>query len=103
MLRPWTSPTPSVGGFVEHECPRCHREVELPLGALCRQCQREIKRRAFRVATAVAAASTAIVALYTQGRIADDPTQRLVAVIGVIAWFLLSHTVVRRAMEQWHR
>jgi len=33
-----------AGGLIEHECPRCHRAVELPFGALCRQCVAELDR-----------------------------------------------------------
>ena len=89
----------------EHECPRCHREVELPFGELCGICKREISRRASRTANLVAVASTAVMALYTVARLpeAPAPNQRLVAYVGIIVWFMLSNMVVRRVMKNYTR
>jgi len=100
MLRPWDSPTPFAGGLVEHECPRCHRAVELPFGKLCRACRDEIDRKAARLATLVAVASTAALAVYVTLRMPDDPIARRVGIMAVVVWFILSNVVVRRAARE---
>ena len=102
MLQLWNSQTPSLGGLTESECPRCHDEAQLPLGELCRQCRLHINARSRRVALWVSAVSTALVAAYTYARVQPgDETGRLVGMIGVVVWFVLSNTIVRRVMNQW--
>jgi hypothetical protein len=103
MLQQWNSPADSLTGFVEHECPRCHRDVELPLGALCTQCLRAIEARARRVALIVSLASTAAVALYVYLRMPDDQLARTVGGVSVAMWLVLSNLTVRRLMRQYHR
>ena len=96
-----SSRRPLLAGLIEHECPRCHREVELPMGDLCAACLGEIERRARRVANLVALASTAVVAVYIVVRMPATEQARLVGVTAVVAWFVLSNMVVRRVMRQW--
>ena len=103
MLQRWNLPTPSLSGLVEHECPRCHREVELPLGALCSSCRIDIERRARRVARIVSLASTAVVGFYVFLRMPDNEQARLVAIAGVLVWLILSNVTVRRVMREWKR
>ena len=103
MLQRWNSPTLSLSGLVEHECPRCHREVELPLGALCPTCRTEIDRRARRVSRIVSLASTAVVAVYVYFRMPDNEQARLVGIAGVVIWLILSNVTVRRVMREWKR
>lgn len=100
MLRRWSSPTPFVGGLIEHECPRCHRPVQLPMGALCRDCRAEIEARAARLARWVSSGSTALLLLYVLSRLPADSRGRLVVAVGVAAWYLLSTLVVRRAARE---
>ena len=99
MLRRPSSPTPFYGVLVEHECPRCHREVELPLGELCGQCRADIARRASRIARIVAGASTVLVAIYVILRIPGYPTARAVGAAAVLMWYVLSYLIVRRTLE----
>ncbi len=103
MLRRGNLQTPLVAGLVEHECPRCHRAVELPLGALCGRCHREIERRARRVARLVGGLSTVAVALYVFIPPPPDERARTVGLIGVVIWYILTNVVVRRVMRQWQR
>ncbi len=104
MLPLFSSPTPFANGLVEHECPRCHREVELPLGALCGICRGEIDRRANRVSLVVSGVSTALVAVYVVLRMPEgNQMARNVGLAGILVWFVLSHTMVRRLMRQWMR
>lgn len=100
MLRRWSSPTPFVGGLVEHECPRCGRPVELPLGALCGACRSEIENKARRLGRWVSGVSTGLLAIYVLWRMPPDPYARLVGVMGIAIWYLLSNLVVRRAARE---
>ncbi len=103
MLRRWNSQTPLGGVLVEHECPRCHREVELPLGQLCDTCAGAIERRARKVARIVAAISTVAFAVYVFVPFPADQRARLVGTAGIVVWYVLSNLVVRRVLRQWRR
>ena len=100
MLRRWNSPTPFAGGLVEHQCPRCHRAVELPLGALCGSCLSQIERRAARWGSRVALVTTALLGLYVYFRMPPEPLARRVGILAVGIWFGLSNMVVRRAVRE---
>ena len=89
--------------MVEHECPRCHRAVELPFGMLCRACRDEIDRKAARWGTIVALASTVALAVYISLRMPDDPMARRVGIMSVVVWFVISNIVVRRAVRELMR
>jgi len=103
MLRPGNSRTPSFGGLVEHECPRCGREVELPFGALCPFCVREVEGRARRLARRVALVTTAMLGAYILWRMPPDPTARLVAAAAVVAWYVLTRVIVSRTAREFFR
>lgn len=89
--------------LVEHECPRCHRDVELPLGALCPECVTEIEHRSSRFASLGAALSTVILAIYVTIRMPPDDTARLVGVMSVGIWFVISRMVFKRTAREWFR
>jgi len=102
MLPLFNSRKPFANGLAEHQCPRCHREVELPLGQLCRQCRAEIERRAARIGHIVSLTSTAAVAVYVFARMAPgDTLGRNVGIAGIVVWFILSNMVVRRIVREW--
>jgi len=102
MLRRRFSQTPFVAGLVEHECPRCHRPVELPFGALCGACRKEIERKAARLAHWAAGLSTAALAVYAMVRLPPDPGARLMTGLAVGVWYVLVKlTVQRAARELW--
>ena len=104
MLQPRSSPTLSPGALIEHECPRCHRAVELPLGELCRSCRDQIERNARKWGNRVSLATTALLALWIYFfRQSPDPTVRLVSAMAVVIWFMISNLVVRRAMRELGR
>jgi hypothetical protein len=103
MLRPWSSQTPLNAGLIEHECPRCHRAVELPLGQLCKTCRTAIERRARRVGRVVGLLSAAAMGLYVFVPVPLDNRARLVGIMGVAMWYVLSNLAVRRVMRQWQR
>ncbi len=89
------------GGLREHECPRCRRPVDLPLGAICTPCQRDIQRRAARIARTVALLSTIVLGAYVLLRVPPDPTARLVSGAAVAIWYLLTNLVVRRILREF--
>ncbi len=100
MLRLWNSQQPLPSGLTEKHCPRCDREVNLPLGELCRQCRGEIERRARRISLIVAVVTTIPVAIKVFGDLPDNQTARTVAVVGVVAWFALVTTITRRVVRE---
>lgn len=103
MLPRWNSQTPLGGVLVEHECPRCHREVELPLGQLCSACTAAIELRARKVARIVAVLSTVAFGVYIFVPFPADERARLVGTAGILIWYVLSNLVVRRVLRQWRR
>lgn len=103
MLRQWNSRTPLLGDLRERECPRCHRPVDLPLGEICPVCQRDIQRRASRIARAVALLSTVAVGAWVLLRVPPDPTARLVSGVAVAIWYVLTNLVVRRVLREFLR
>ena len=103
MLRLWNSPKPLLSGLVEHECPRCHRPVELPLGALCGNCHASIDRRARKAARLVSGLSSLAVGSYLLFTVPPTQQSRLVAAAGILMWYVLTHIMVRRIMQQYTR
>ena len=100
MLRRPSLQKPFFGILVEHECPRCQRPVELPLGEFCRTCRQEIDQRAGKIARWVAAVTTVMVGAYVYFRMPVDPTARMVGGISIAAWYLLTNLVVRRVLRE---
>jgi len=100
MLRPLSPQAPLPGMLVEHECPRCGREVELPLGEICSHCEREIETRARRIGRMVALTTTVALAAYVYLRMPEDATARLVGGASVLAWYILTGLVTRRILRE---
>jgi len=100
MLRRWNSRTPSFGALVEHECPRCHQPVELPLGEICDACRRAIDARAIRIARPIAMISTVALGAYVVLRVPPHPTARLVSGVSVAVWYLLTYLVAKRVLRE---
>ena len=94
---------PFAGGLVEHECPRCHRAVELPLGELCRACRDEIDRTAARWGTVASLVTALLLAACVTLRMPPDPTARHVGVMGIVVSFALVNVIVRRAVRELMR
>lgn len=101
MLRRPTSPTPFYGVLVEHECPRCHRPVELPLGRLCSVCRHEIDRKAAAIARLVAGATTLVMGVYVLWRTAGAPQARMVGVVGIVMWYILTYIIAKRVLREY--
>ena len=90
--------SPLLGTAIEHECPRCHKEVELPLGELCQDCKAAIKVRARKISRYVAMGTTVPFAIYVYFRLPEDPTLRLLGVSTVVAWYILTGLVTKRIL-----
>lgn len=88
--------SPMLGTAVEHECPRCHREVELPLGELCTDCKAANEMRARKISRFVALGTTLPYAVYVYLRLPVDPTLRMVSVGTVLAWYVITALVAKR-------
>lgn len=89
----------SSGVAVEHECPRCHRPVQLPIGEICDACRQRIERKAARIARLIALGSTALFGVYVLLRIPDDRMARMVSGVAVALWYLLTNLIVRRVLR----
>jgi len=90
--------SPLFGTALEHECPRCHTEVELPLGELCQDCRAAINMRARRISRYVALGTTLPFAAYVYFRLPDDSTLRLVGISTVVAWYIITGLVTKRIL-----
>ena len=100
MLAPKSLPKQFASGLVESACPRCAREGEVPFGEFCTSCQREIHRRAKRIARWVALLSAGLVGVYAHLQLPDDPNSRVVGVVSVLMWYAFSYTAAIRAARQ---
>jgi predicted RNA-binding Zn-ribbon protein involved in translation (DUF1610 family) len=100
LLRPLRPQVPLPGMLVEHECPRCGREVELPLGEICPHCGREIEARARRIGRIIALVTTLGLAAYVYLRMPEDPTARLVGGVSVLVWYIVTGLVARRILRE---
>lgn len=101
MLRRLSSQTPSFGGLRERECPRCHAEVTLPLGAICGECRRDVTRRAARVARWVSLVTTLGFGAYVMLRMPQEQTARLVGGMAVVMWYVVSRLITLRIARVW--
>lgn len=101
MLRRTSSLSASFAGLRERECPRCHREVDLPLGELCETCTRDIALRAGRVARWVSLVTTLAFGLYVMAALPAHRTARLVGAAGTVAWYLLARRISERVAREW--
>jgi hypothetical protein len=90
--------SPLMGTAVGHECPRCHKEMELPLGEICPDCEERIKQRARRISRYVAIGTTVPFAAYVYLRLPDDSTLRLVGLSSVVAWYIITGLVTKRIL-----
>ena len=87
--------------MIEHECPRCHKAVQLPLGELCGECRGDIERRAGRMGRLIAGISTVLVAIYVVVRMPADSTARLVGAMSIVIWYLLTFLVAKRVLREY--
>jgi len=103
MLRPTSSPALSSGVWRERECPRCHREVDLPVGDLCDACTREIRVRAGRVARWVSLVTTLGFGGYVMLVLPPIQVPRLVGAAATVTWYLVMRRIAQRVGAEWFR
>jgi hypothetical protein len=101
MLRLQSSLTRSYGGLRERECPRCHREVDLPLGQMCPRCLGEANLHAQRVARWVSLTTTLAFGVYTVIRLPEDPTARMVGGVSIVMWYVITRLITLRVARTW--
>jgi hypothetical protein len=95
-----TNMSPLLGTAIGHECPRCHKEVDLKLGEICAECQEAIKYRARKISRYVALGTTLPFAAYVYLRLPDDSTLRLVGISSVVAWYIITGLVTKRILME---
>lgn len=103
MLRRTSSLTPSFGVLREQECPRCHRTVDLALGALCEVCEREIRGRAARAARWVSLVTTLAFGVYVMSVLPAEQGARLVGAAATVTWYLVTRRITQRIVAEWLR
>jgi hypothetical protein len=103
MLRRTSSLSPSLGALRERECPRCHREVDLPLGDLCDTCAREIRVRAGRLARWVSLLTTLGFGIYVMMVLPQARVPRLVGAVATVTWYLVMRRIAVRVGGEWFR
>jgi hypothetical protein len=75
--------------------------VDLPLGALCPACRREIDGRARRAARWVGLTTTAAFGGYAMLALPPEPTARMVGAAATVVWFVVSRRVVFQMVRTW--
>ena len=87
----------------EHPCAKCGEFVRgIPIGGLCGDCTRRLKRRAARIGRWVAVGTTLPIAAYVTWTLpAHAPGARLVGAVAVVIWYLLTSLIVRRTAWEW--
>jgi hypothetical protein len=90
--------SPLLGTALGHECPRCHKEVDLPLGDFCQDCKETITLRARKISRYVALGTTLPFGAYVYLRLPDDSTLRLVGLSSVVAWYIITGLVTKRIL-----
>ena len=95
-----TNMSPLLGTAIGHECPKCHKDVDLPLGELCADCKENIKQRARKISRYVAIGTTIPFATYVYFRLPEDPTLRMVGLSSVVAWYIITGLVTKRILTE---
>ncbi|HEY6224442.1 MAG TPA: hypothetical protein VIW26_11705 [Gemmatimonadales bacterium] len=73
----------------------------LAVGGICTQCWAKLVRRARRISQWVAVGTTLPLALYMTLSLPPDRTSRLVAVVAVLTWYMLTSLIARRVALEW--
>jgi len=94
------NPSSLHGTPMGHECPKCHQEIELPLGELCADCKDAIAARARRISRYIALGTTLPFALYVYMRLPEDLNLRFMGVGTVVAWYIITGLVSKRVLME---
>jgi len=100
LLRP-SSPAPSFGGS-SHLCAKCEQMTPgIPVGGLCASCWSVVRRKAARIARWVAIGTTLPLAVYVTFALPREPTSRLLGLVAVLIWYVLTFLISRRVALVW--
>ena len=103
MLRPPTLRAPWPVG-PSHPCAKCGELVPgIEIGGICSDCWGKLVRRAARIARWVAMGTTLPLALYMTLTLPPQRTARLVGVVGVVTWYVLTSLIARRVALEWSK
>ena len=73
----------------------------LSVGGICSDCWTKLVRRAARIGQWVAIGTTLPLALYMTLSLPHDRTSRLIAVVAVLIWYMLTSLIARRVALEW--
>jgi len=73
----------------------------LQVGGICSDCWTVLVKRAARIGQWVAIGTTLPLALYMTLSLPHDRTSRLVAVVTVLIWYMLTSLIGRRVALEW--
>ncbi len=95
LLAPWP-----VGP--KHPCAKCGEFVPgIPIGGLCAECTRRVRRRAARIARWTAMGTTLPLGVYVAWTLPHDRPARLVGAAAVLIWYVLTSLIARRVAWEW--
>ena len=100
LLRP-SSPAPLLGGS-SHLCAKCGQLTPgIPVGGLCPSCWAMVRRRAARIGRWVALGTTLALAVYVHLALPPHATARLLGLVAVLIWYVLTSLIARRVALEW--
>lgn len=73
----------------------------IPVGGLCEDCRRVVRKRAARIARWVAIGTTIPLAMYVTLTLPRTRDVRLVGAAAVVIWYVLTSLIARRVAWEW--
>jgi hypothetical protein len=87
---------------IAHLCAKCGTMTEgIPIGGLCEDCRRLVKKRAARIARWVALGTTLPLAVYVTVTLPKTRDVRIIGAAAVVIWYVLSSLIARRVSWEW--
>ncbi len=75
----------------------------LAVGGICSECWEKAVRRAARISRWVAMGTTLPLAVYMTLTLPAERTARLMGLVAVMIWYLLSSLIARRVALEWFK
>jgi hypothetical protein len=73
----------------------------IPIGGLCEDCSRLVKKRAARIARWVALGTTLPLAVYVTMTLPKTRDVRIIGAAAVVIWYVLTSLIARRVAWEW--
>ncbi len=73
----------------------------LAVGGICSECWPKLVRRAARISRWVAMGTTLPLAVYMTLTLPAERTARLMGLVVVLIWYILSSLIARRVASEW--